>query len=237
MSASAIHPAEEVELPHVQVLKFCDPPSEKGQLVQFRLIYRGRLPAQKSGGGGSRVAEKHEIRKQFHLQLAELWKEHPLLVAWNRSTESSQTGDGPRSTRTLTDTYADQYENFGFRWMPLINNQYGLACALDILFLRRDNPGNLIKSGGDIDNRIKVLVDAMQVPKYKQDILDFKPEAHENPFYCLLEEDSLVTDIRVQTDRLLIPQQSDEALHDVMLVVHVKTLVVNSRLAPTDFYT
>ena len=65
---------------------------------------------------------------------------------------------------------ADHFAQFGFRWSPLIDERYGLACALDILFLRRDEPGNVIKSGGDIDNRLKVLFDALRTPANQSEI-------------------------------------------------------------------
>jgi hypothetical protein len=38
------------------------------------------------------------------------------------------------------------------------------SCSIDILFLHRDAPGRIVRSGGDIDNRIKVLFDALRVP-------------------------------------------------------------------------
>src|ERR1017187_3418407 len=57
-------------LPRTQRFEFDE--SEDGQMLEFRLIYSGRLPAEKSNN--TRVADKHRIRKHFHKQLAELWK-------------------------------------------------------------------------------------------------------------------------------------------------------------------
>jgi hypothetical protein len=55
--------------------------------------------------------------------------------------------------------------------VPFVRKTGGLTkCALDILFLRRDNPGNLIASGGDIDNRLKVLFDGLRMPEPMSDL-------------------------------------------------------------------
>lgn len=95
---------------------------------------------------------------------------------------------------------------------------------MNILFLRRDNPGNLIASGGDIDNRIKVLFDGLKMPDTVSDLGGIPLGPDEDPFFCLLEDDSLITSVSITTDRLLIPQESDENVHDVCLIIHATVL-------------
>src|SRR6266481_9348619 len=46
--------------------------------MEFRLIYKGPLKAEGKSGGNTR--QKHQIRKDFHGQLLELWKQHPDLI-------------------------------------------------------------------------------------------------------------------------------------------------------------
>ena len=41
--------------------------------MEFRLIYKGPLKAE--GKSGGKPKQKHEIRKEFHKQLLELWKQ------------------------------------------------------------------------------------------------------------------------------------------------------------------
>jgi hypothetical protein len=140
---------------------------------------------------------------------------------------------------SLVDFIAKDFTKCGYRFVPLVNNRYGLACSLDILFLRRDDPGNVIEdsdSGGDVDNRIKVLFDGLRVPKYTSECEGMPPEEGENPFFCLLESDNLITDINITTDRLLTPMEQDEQIHDVHLVLHVTTKVVNAQRAWPDFW-
>ena len=207
--------------------------------MEFRLIYRGQLPAQKSGGGhGKRLQEKHAIRKVIHKQLAVLWKENPVLSQWMAKSIHDQTAEG-NLVSSVANHWAARYAKYGYNWLPLVNEQMGIACSLDILFLRRDAPGKIIASGGgDIDNRIKVLFDALRMPKYADEVEGYAREQNEDEFFfCLLEDDSLINEVKITTDRLLTPLESGEAINDVVLVIHVKTIVVNSQKAYIEFYT
>ena len=76
-----------------------------------------------------------------------------------------------------------------------------LACAIDILFLRHEDPGSLVLQGGDIDGRIKTLFDALRIPSEEEEKVGGAPT--DNPLYCLLESDSLISDLSVRTARLL----------------------------------
>ncbi len=183
--------------------------------MQFRLGYQGKLPA--AGSSGTRNKEKHEIRKHLHKQLSELWQHQPILSRY--LDKDGQYG------RSAAEKMADKFKMCGFRFLPLMHTYFGsLACGLDILFLRRDQPGGLIRHGGDIDNRIKVLFDALRMPQDAQELTDQKPDVGEDPFFCLLQDDKQIIEVNITTDRLLIPQTTDENIHDVHLIIHVKTL-------------
>jgi hypothetical protein len=218
--------------------------------MEFRLIYKGTLPAAGSGGGGRRTREKHELRKLFHKQLKELWKQHPELrrqserqfvrqlepwpdwkevvsipsagIGGNRTTGTPRyMGGALTPAKTWLEHIADDYPRCGTHFVPLLSKIGGFTCSLNILFLRRGNPGDLIKSGGDIDNRLKVLLDGLVMPSSVTDLGGLPIEADEDPFFVLLEDDVLVTNISVTTDRLLTPQETDERINDVNLVIHV----------------
>ncbi len=125
--------------------------------MEFRLVYEGQLPS--SGNSSNHPREKHAIRKIFHQQLAELWQKNSLLkLVATRYVTAPKLG-------TVPNILASKFERCNFRFIPLVNAEFGLVCSLDILFLRRENPGEVITQGGDIDNRIKTLFDALQVPK------------------------------------------------------------------------
>jgi len=218
--------------------------------MEFRLIYEGPLPAEKceETGKRGRAREKQELRKHFHKQLRELWRQHPDLKRQAESDfviittpENMTSYPGPNyrmiypaglgmtaeqqsRAKTWVDHIADDHQRCGGRFVPLISATGGFTCALDVLFLRRDNPGYLIEDGGDIDNRIKVLFDGLRMPKTVNELGGLPIEADEDPFYCLLEDDKLITSVSVTTDRLIVPKRAEENVNDVILVIHVTVM-------------
>lgn len=198
--------------------------------MEFRLMYQGRLPAE--GRAGGRAREKHELRKHFHKQLKELWSQHPDLRQQSEQRFIISTDGMGRQmavavspdyagARTWLEHIADNHSRCGGRFVPLVSRLGGFTCSLDILFLRRDNPGHIISSGGDIDNRLKLLLDGLKMPEIDNDLGGFPIETDENPFFCLLEDDRLITRVSVTTDRLLLPMTADENIHDVFLQIGV----------------
>jgi hypothetical protein len=193
--------------------------------VEFRLLYSGQLRAATSGN--NRVEEKCLIRKQLHAQLKQLWKTHPVLVSIAGGNVS--VPDAPLGTyQKQIEATATRFSRCGFRFVPIVSEEMSLSCALDILFLRRDYPGNVIVSGGDIDNRLKTLLDALRMPSNCGELGGSTPDLDENPFYVLLEDDSLITKIGVSTDRLLLPEVGSEHVHDVRLVIGVTVSIVSN---------
>ena len=194
--------------------------------MEFRLIYQGPLPAEKCKEKGAfsgpvgRAKEKHQLRKYFHLQLRELWKQHPDLR--RQAAEIPAPPSAPSGVKTWLEYIAEGHRRCNNnRFIPLISHAGGFTCSLSILFLRRDNPGNLITSGGDVDNRIKVLFDGLRMPIDVKELGGLTREQDEDPFYCLLEDDKLITSVSITTDRLIVPQRTDENINDVILVIHV----------------
>src|SRR5687767_2319015 len=93
---------------------------------------------------------------------------------------------------SLVELMGVRHERCGQRYVPLVNSSYGIACALDILFLRRDQPGNLIRPGGDLDNRVKVLFDALRMPQNCDEVVKAEGEDPNDPIFVLLEDDNLI---------------------------------------------
>ena len=194
--------------------------------MNFRLIYEGPLKA--SGNKQNRISEKHVIRKQFHKQMLELWANHPSLEhfryvrgsafpedMWHHQTEEPYP--------TYLEALSKEFSRCGFNFVPLVHKALHLMCELDILFLRRDNPGDLVLPGGDVDNRIKTLLDGLKVPKGLADLGSAAvPDENENPFFCLVEDDSLITALNITTDRLLRPPVAEEHENEVVLIIGVK---------------
>ena len=219
--------------------------------VEFRLVYQGKLPTE-GRGSSSAVKDKHSIRQAVHKQLVNLWTMHPFISKYSvrPAQETKQWPDADYRTTGKTHSYlwpfkseseldrlSEKYAMCGFNFAPLIGGIFGegreTACALDILFLRRDIPGRVV-AGGDIDNRLKVLFDALRMPKNCDEVKGFTPEPDEKPFLCLLEDDSLITEVSVTTDLLLAPRSTNEHVNDVHLVIRVKTLAVGINFAGAE---
>lgn len=75
-------------------------------------------------------------------------------------------------------------------------------CGLDILLLRSDKVSDA-QWYGDIDNRVKTLIDSLRVPVATEDYSNRLPADDEKPLFCLLEDDKLITKLSVETDQLL----------------------------------
>lgn len=92
--------------------------------------------------------------------------------------------------------------------------------------LRPSSPGDLVNKG-DIDNRLKTLLDALSAPAQPTQVSDeMRVTTEENPMHVLLEDDSLITRMNVETERLLAPPSADE----VRLSIRVTTRVAKSML-------
>jgi hypothetical protein len=179
--------------------------------MEFTLHYRGPLKA--ASQKKKRKDHKHFLRKHFHKQLKELWKlpqlsefQNALLVPEPDALES----------RTLLRRVGQ------YHFAPLISSYFDLVASLEIVMLRPEPEGRIFVRSGDIDNRLKTLLDALKVPNETAALPDnVPPSFDETPFFCLLEDDSLITNVDIQTAHWLEPdvQDSDE----VVLLLRVRT--------------
>ncbi|HBB17896.1 MAG TPA: hypothetical protein DCZ97_13180 [Syntrophus sp. (in: bacteria)] len=149
--------------------------------MEFTLKYSGSL---KANAGKD---EKHLIRQAFHEQMKELWNHEPLA-----------------SHIELKDELVRSVGSF--RFLPLVSVGLAFTAGVSILMLREGTPGNIFVEGGDIDNRLKTLFDSLRMPSNVSELpKNISRREGEDPFYCLLEDDNLITSVTVDTDRLLIP--------------------------------
>jgi hypothetical protein len=206
--------------------------------MKFILTYDGELPS--SGNSSRKNKEKWEIRKQFSPQLEHLWNTHPgLKMALFRRyvpqhSSFFQTDVHHLSTSAIQPAYPPKLveENVidlcapkkvgQVEFRPLVRDSYALACSLKILFLRNEPIGRIYK-GGDLDNRIKTLLDALQIPEPEQ----VPEDASEQFMHVLLENDALVTGLAVDAQQLLNRPQKSES--EVSLIIEVTVTVMDAR--------
>jgi hypothetical protein len=208
--------------------------------MKFILTYDGSLPA--SANTGKNQA-KWDIRKGLHPQLKDLWATHPALRdielngrywpkyggAFVMQTHHQHPGpivsprmlnDPQRAAQGVLDL-CEPINKHGAWFRPLVRESFALHCGLEILFLRKEAPGRVYQ-GGDIDGRIKTLLDALAMPQHVEQVLE-KTSTEAEPIYCLLEDDSMVSGLNVNTERLLADNGSPRDY--VRLVVQVDVRV------------
>lgn len=176
--------------------------------MRLVLTYAGPLPS------NGTAADKHKIRQSFHPQLEQQWKIEDSLTSIANFTETISG----KTTKRL-DKIADSFTRGKFRFVPLVVKSLDLVCFMEVTLLRREEPGDLLKNGGDIDNRLKTLFDSLSVPQ-ENAVSSLAPSGTENPFYCLLEDDHLVTGLQVKTERLLEPPADPAYTADVRIILN-----------------
>jgi hypothetical protein len=210
--------------------------------LKFTLTYDGELPS--TGNRSKKPREKWEIRKHFDPQLRELWRVSPALRLANVYSVLPATGGfGAYDThhsnpqifpkRTPLSGEIDmcaEIERQGRKFLPLVRETYALACGLKILFLRKEGPGRVYQ-GGDLDNRIKTLLDALSIPLEQQVIAD--EMTIEDPIHCLLEDDSRIVSLDVQSERLLAGHTKSES--EVRLIIEVDVRVTQMHIYNAQF--
>lgn len=200
-------------------------------MIEFRLLYSGSLLG--ASRNNTRAKLKHAMRKEFHPQLKRLWDTNNELerylravYAGNFNPETDAPATSPENVLDRAmDILSKRRERFGYRFIPLVTEKLCLSASIDILFLRPEDPGLLINSG-DLDNRIKTIFDALRMPNSAAEIAGEPPMGDEQRFFCcLLEDDKLITQIRVTTDQLLmLPKHTQVDPNDVFLVLYVKVM-------------
>jgi hypothetical protein len=227
-------------------------PYEENLGMRFRLTYEGPLRSnQRDPIDGQRdklAAHKHRIRRKFHGQLKQLWQTNQFL------RDATKDGGGPDTTMPVASTLntmmwgdgqsipfkewlARRYTRNGYRFVPLVCREHSLYCSLHVLFLRREEPGALLH-GGDLDNRVKTLIDTLRLPADGGELEGNEtPSPGEDPFFCLLDDDRAVTSLAVETDLLLDPpiNNSDDERNKVRLVITVEIKPYNVTLFNLSF--
>ncbi|HEY5066195.1 MAG TPA: hypothetical protein VIJ04_15405 [Xanthobacteraceae bacterium] len=235
--------APPLSLPWWEALRHLAEPFE---LMKFTLIYEGDLPA---SANSSKPVYVSQIRNAFHDQLADLWDSHIILRQLQRTARTRILVTGPPISAARPAPYTPaklpdfkepipplapgqvdfcapiQVPNSA-AYLPLVRQSLHLACAVDILFLRHEDPGALVLQGGDIDGRIKTLFDALRMPSEAEEKAGGVPTA--DPLCCLLESDTLISDLSVKTGRLLGDRAKKHHTVRLSIDVTVKVLRVMS---------
>jgi len=168
------------------------------EIMRFTLIYDAVLP---SAANSNRLKEKWAIRDKLHPQLQLMWGDHPAVSGWladySKAEEDATKPDAEKGG--ILSVFAIGEERF----VPLVTRRLDMTCYLNILFLRCARPGGLV-GDGDIDNRLKTLFDGLRMPHSESELIQTR-SALPKPYFCLLEDDSLISGFQVKTEQLFYP--------------------------------
>jgi hypothetical protein len=174
--------------------------------MRFVLKYRGPL---KSNGDRK---HKHKLRQHFHQQLKRLWEQQPLSELKPFWLQPERASNNYHFLRPMGD----------FTFAPLITMEANTVAEVSITFLRPEPPGQLITQGGDIDNQLKTLFDALTIPRHANSLPPgTAPGDDETPLFCLLEDDNLIVSVAVRTEQWLEPVE-DRSIVDVTIAVETR---------------
>lgn len=152
-------------------------------------------------------AQKFILRRLFHEQfkhLREFHKEHNLGSA-HTFDRSNIKEVGP------------------FSFLPLITCGCGKIVELDIILLSHYEPQNYVGyQTGDVDNKLKSIMDGLRMAQNKNEIRSEQVHEGEETFYTLLEDDALVSRVNIRHDRLLFNLEETQNKKDTFTLIHVK---------------
>lgn len=168
--------------------------------MEFRLVYEGPLPGQ-----NAKASDKQVIRQAIHPQLERLWSQPPL------SEMQSLLAFPPEPAKVSVIVERGQT-----KYAPLVTKALDLYAELAVLMFRPQPRGHLITDGGDVDNRLKTLLDGLRIPRGTAEMPPGSGTG-DDVFYCLLQDDSLVTKVTVETEQLLRPANAEI----VLAIIHV----------------
>lgn len=184
--------------------------------MEFSLIYQGDLPP----NGDATV--KWRLRKQFDAQMRRLWAAPPL----------------KDNAKYIDQNYLPSECYLGrkvgdIEFVSPISEKISTHADLTIQILSAGQGQKLTLTGGDIDNRVKTLLDSLQAPQSRQEIPSDCDVPDDGRIYSVLDDDKLVNSLTVRIGRLLTV---DDYSRTALAVVDVRVkasrgIIANASIA------
>lgn len=146
--------------------------------MRLTLTYQGRLPATQRGVSSF----KAEIRRQLHPQIRD---------------QIAHMLDGPNAQYVTSSVD-------GFEFVSPAHKRFRTAIDLDLIILTPSKR----RHAGDLDNRLKTLIDGMTRPVSLNQMQGFTQPDGGGPTYCLLDDDGLVRSLRIDSRTWHAPTQA-----------------------------
>lgn len=192
--------------------------------MEFCLHYYGELKSHDTAAG------KHLIRQTLHPQIQSLCRSPPFSYYFSddrngerNRTRKPKTGDPEEVTVDDMLYLEPMYVELGSkRYWFLISEDLATVADLRITILLPHETGHIVHNGGDIDNRIKTLFDALRVPSAPSEIPSSDSFDYTNGgMYCLLRDDKLINRVAIQSYQDHDPKDPDS----VKCLIEVETKI------------
>ena len=148
----------------------------------------------------------HDIRREFHNQLKELWELCPLCENKKKWLDA----DDSKLKKTID----------GRKFVFLVSKALDMYAKLDIQVLVYSKD----RKFKDIDNKLKTICDALRLPA-RGELKRSRSKDDETPLFCLLQDDESIYQIAVDTDFLLCKHPDSNfrlKLDESMWIINVK---------------
>ncbi|RWA71387.1 hypothetical protein [Mesorhizobium sp.] len=145
--------------------------------MDIYLTYRGQIPSKTSS-----LDAVWSMRKSFHSQLQKLWGKEPfaILKKWE---DSNFAAGAPNFLRQIGDQI----------FVPFYSEVVGVGVKLEIKLLTGLPLQQAVISSGDLDNRVKRIIDALRAPTQKGELTkNLEPGSR---WYCVMDDDSSVKEV------------------------------------------
>lgn len=207
--------------------------------MKFRLTWHGQLFG--ASRNSSRASEKHEMRMVFHEQLKRLWRQHEPLRQlsslpfpdYETAVSGQQGGPFREKCQSYQKLVSENHNQHGHKWLPLVLEASAVTCSVDILLLRSGAKGHVLHLG-DIDGRLKVIFDALGIPRDGSGVTP--PDRESEPTYVLLEDDRLISHVAVESDELLEPTGETEVQNDARVIITINVKMTSPNWLSLRFH-
>lgn len=183
--------------------------------MEFCLHYYGKLKSRDNAAG------KHAIRQALHEQVKSLCT----------SEQFAHTFEDDLADKRKTEEKPMFIEHGGKRYWFLISEHLATVVDLNITILVPHEVGKIVQNGGDIDNRIKTLFDAMRVPAVESEIPQKDTFDYSSGMYCLLQDDKLINRVSIRSYRDHAPLDGDS----VRCLIEVETKITRALWGNLNF--
>lgn len=184
--------------------------------MEFCLHYYGKLKSRDNAAG------KQLIRQYLH----------PQIKALCRSDQFANTFEGDIKGNRSTKEQPMYVQHNEKRYWFLISEYLKTVVDLNITILVPHQVGRIIQNGGDIDNRIKTLFDALRVPAVTSEIPSSDSFNYTiGGMYCLLQDDKLINRVSIQSYQDHAPEDADS----VKCLIEVKTKITAALYGNLNF--